>query len=329
MIVITSVTVVTVLAQDATHTNQSHIPAGTQAAGYDTGSGGIAWSSSDYAAHDKPFPAIHIDQDAGASDYLSDILDVESGAATPAECARWVANARANYNSAVRRGQRWPGIYCSQSTAGSVQSALGSAGISNVPFWIAEWGIGEAQAQSNVADGSGGGYPTIGWQYQNGTYVDYDVFSVPWLTTVSGPAQLGWNWCDKCQGMFYGWNASQGVCPDGGAHGGSKSYDYSMTYGTAPSGYQGSWHWCGKCQGLFYAPQQSSSVCPAGGRHDGSGSYSYAVAHGTIPSGDQARWNWCRKCHGMFYGPNDSNSRCPAGSTHNGTGSYDYGMTHR
>jgi hypothetical protein len=142
-----------------------------------------------------------------------------------------------------------------------VRSALGSAGISDIPFWIAQWRIGVAQARSNVANGSGGSYPTIGWQYQNGTYVDYDVFSVPWLTTVSGPAPLGWNWCDKCQGMFYGWNASHGACPAGGAHNGSKSYDYSMTYGTVPRGYQGA------------------------GRHGGSRSLSYAVAHGTIPPG--------------------------------------------
>jgi hypothetical protein len=209
-----------------------------------------------------------------------------------------------------------------------VQSALRSAGISDVPFWIAQWGIGVAQARSNVANGSGGSYPTIGWQYENGTYVDYDVFSVPWLTTVSGPAQLGWNWCYKCQGMFYGWNASHGVCPAGGAHNGSRSYDYSMTYGTVPRGYQGGWHWCGKCQGLFYNPQQSLSACPAGGRHGGSRSWSYAVAHGSIPPGDQARWNWCRKCRGMFYGPHQPSSRCPAGSTHNGTGSYNYGVAH-
>lgn len=76
------------LAQDATHINQSHIPAGTQAAGYDTGTGGIAWSAADFAAHDKPFPAVHIDQDASASHYTSDILDVEPSAASPAECAR-------------------------------------------------------------------------------------------------------------------------------------------------------------------------------------------------------------------------------------------------
>jgi hypothetical protein len=320
--------VVTVLAQDATGTNQSSIPSGTQAAGYDTGSGGIAWSSSDYSAHTKPFPAVHIDQDAGASDHLSDILDVESGAATAAECPGWVKQARANYDSAARPGQRWPGIYCSESTVAAVQSALSGAGITDVPFWVAAWGIGEAQAQSNVANGGSGPYPTIGWQYESGSAVDYDVFSVPWLTLVSGPAQLGWNWCSKCQGLFYGWNSSKGRCPAGGAHSSSGSGDYSITHNAAPSGYQADWNWCGKCQGFFYGPQQANSVCPAGATHDGRGSGNYAVPHAAIPPGYQSRWSWCSKCRGMFYSPDASASHCPAGATHDGSTSYDYGLKH-
>jgi hypothetical protein len=271
--------VVTVLAQDATGTNQSSIPSGTQAAGYDTGSGGIAWSSSDYSAHTRPFPAVHIDQDAGASDHLSDILDVESGAATTAECPGWIQQARANYDSAARPGQRWPGIYCSESTVASVQSALSGAGLTDVPFWVAAWGIGEAQAQSNVANGNSGPYPTIGWQYESGSAVDYDVFSVPWLTLVSGPAQLGWNWCGKCQGFFYGPQQANSVCPAGATHDGRGSGNYAVPHAAIPSGYQSRWSWCSKCRGMFYSPDASASHCPAGATHDGSTSYDYGLKH--------------------------------------------------
>ena len=42
--------------------------------------------------------------------------------------------------------------------------------------------------------------------------------------------QAGWNWCGKCQGLFFAGHGA-GVCPAGGGHAaGSGSYDYDMIF---------------------------------------------------------------------------------------------------
>jgi hypothetical protein len=38
--------------------------------------------------------------------------------------------------------------------------------------------------------------------------------------------QNGWNWCNKCTGLFYGPQQSSSYCPAGGQHDGSGSYNY-------------------------------------------------------------------------------------------------------
>ena len=40
--------------------------------------------------------------------------------------------------------------------------------------------------------------------------------------------QDNWRWCHKCQGLFFGGNATQGHCPAGGAHDHVGSGDYSL-----------------------------------------------------------------------------------------------------
>ena len=46
-------------------------------------------------------------------------------------------------------------------------------------------------------------------------------------------AQPGWRWCSKCQGLFYGGlgSARMGVCPAGGTHVNTASYNYFLFYG--------------------------------------------------------------------------------------------------
>jgi hypothetical protein len=152
---------------------------------------------------------------------------------------------------------------------------------------------------------------------------------------VSGAGiQNGWDWCDRCQGLFYGPGQSSSACPAGpGGHDGSESAGYVLYYGTSGSddglGFpvQADWAWCDKCQGLFYGPFQGSSLCPAGGRHDGSESYSYDVPYGQPSSVTgglnwQSGWAWCDKCQGLFYGPFQGSSWCPAGGRHDGSESY-------
>jgi len=89
--------------------------------------------------------------------------------------------------------------------------------------------------------------------------------------------QQNWSWCGKCTGLFYGPKQSYSICPAGGPHDGSGSYNYSVAYNTGQG--QPNWNWCLQCQGLFYGPQQSVSHCPAGGTHDGSRSYNYSVTY--------------------------------------------------
>jgi hypothetical protein len=172
------------LAVDATHNNASAIPRGMQAAGYDTGSSGIAWTAADYAAHPG---AVHIDQDARAGVPSSDVLDVESGAATPSECAGWVRAAWADFKSVARKGQRMPAIYTSADQVSAVVNALISGGIqSGVFLWIANWNLTEPQAQAEVL-AAAGPFPIIAVQYTDRAVVyDNDVFSSAWLADVSG-----------------------------------------------------------------------------------------------------------------------------------------------
>src|SRR5271163_4516191 len=129
------------LAFDVTASFFSDVPAGVQLAGYDTGSPDIVWTTALFAS--KP-GSIHIDQDVAASVVTADILDVENGAATFADCPVWVEKAQANYAANIRPGQRKPAIYCSADNVTNVVNALIAGGITGgVGLWIAHFGISE------------------------------------------------------------------------------------------------------------------------------------------------------------------------------------------
>lgn len=166
---------------DVTSSNFDVLKLGVQAAGYTTGSSDIRWVPEQWGQ----FPdAIRIDQDAKASDHTADILDVESGAATPAECASWAKQAQASFHNAVRPGQRDPGIYCSGSSVTAVVNALVAGGVTHCNLWVAHWGIGMNGALS-MLNSSTGPYPIIGVQYaDNGSY-DSDVWLTSWLNNRS------------------------------------------------------------------------------------------------------------------------------------------------
>lgn len=173
----------TVPAYDAMQMNIGSLPSG-QAAGYATGSPWIAWTEADWDAHPG---AVRVDQDPRASDLTADILDVESGAATPADAATWYRRALADYVQATRPGQRWPAIYMSRGGVTDVADALIAGGITSGPgLFIAEYGaLTEAQARAVVANPAGP-FPVIGFQWKDAGSYDCDVFSVPWLQAVSG-----------------------------------------------------------------------------------------------------------------------------------------------
>lgn len=171
-----------VVGFDATHENVSKLPRRCQAAGYTTGSASIKWTDADWGK----FPgAVRIDQD-GATDPSADVLDVESGAAAPAQCPGWAKKAAADYASAKRLGQRSPAIYTSASNVTPVVNALIAGGVrSGVGLWVANWNLTEAQAIADVQAASGP-FPIIGIQYASGQFFDSDIFDHAWLTTVSG-----------------------------------------------------------------------------------------------------------------------------------------------
>lgn len=87
--------------------------------------------------------------------------------------------------------------------------------------------------------------------------------------------QIGWRWCNKCQGLWYGPNQASSNCPEGSTHSqtGSGNYAVANFVGAGQTG----WRWCNKCQGLWYGPNQSTSNCPEGGTHSLSGSGSYRI----------------------------------------------------
>lgn len=188
---------------DATSSNFNVLKFGMKVAGYTTGTPDIRWTAEQFAQ----FPdAIRIDQDARASDPTADILDVEAGAATIAECAPWVKAARQNWLNAKRPGQREPGIYCSKSTVTAVANALVAGGVDRCPLWVASWGITENEVLS-MLQGSGGPYPIVGVQFQNFPAFDESLFLNSWLNNVSRKAQMneppgqwnpgsGWEWAD-------------------------------------------------------------------------------------------------------------------------------------
>lgn len=184
-------TVNTIAMYDATSENEKFLPPGQLVAGYDTQAGGgtgfIAWTAAQWAAHTKPYPAVHVDQDANASDPLADVLDIEAGAATESEIVSWLTRARTDYEQVKRPGQRNPALYCSVANVPSIVALLQSAKLSGVPFWVADYSISGTEAARLVSTATGP-YPAIGYQYSSGANFDDDVMSLPWVTTVSKAA---------------------------------------------------------------------------------------------------------------------------------------------
>lgn len=168
---------------DCIHINVPSAPRGAQLAGYTTGTPDIQWTDADWAK----FPgAVRIDQDFAAVDHSADVLDVESGAATPGDCPHWATSATADFFAATRPGQRMPAVYTSADNVTNVANALVNNGVkSGVGLWVANWNLTESQAIADVL-AAAGPFPIIGVQYGSGTWGDFDVWSAGWLSHVSG-----------------------------------------------------------------------------------------------------------------------------------------------
>jgi len=121
-----------------------NIPDGTaRVAGYVTGSGDVPWSQADWSR----FPAaarVRIAQQPGTDPITADVLDVETGAATPADSAGWIL-------SRIVAGYTWSAVYGTASTLKAVRSALIAFApapwwYGHVYCWLAEWSLSEEQA---------------------------------------------------------------------------------------------------------------------------------------------------------------------------------------
>jgi|SRR5215472_9789598 len=172
------------IGYDYTAGGYPHAPGGPVVAGYTTGSGDVPWTAEMWAAHPD---AVRICQDAGATDTTADVLDVESGAATIADVVPWARAAIAHFNAGTRPGQRRPLIYASASLLTPIANALTAGLLVNgeVGFWVAHWGVSEAQAIADVVN-AGGNWPIHAFQFANTSqYYDSDIFSDTWLAARS------------------------------------------------------------------------------------------------------------------------------------------------
>lgn len=140
-------------------------------------------------------------------------------------------------------------------------------------------------------DDTAGGVCPHGGNHQNDTsYFNYCIphgGSNEATDEYGNGVQLGWRWCYKCQGLFWGSAAAESWCPDGQHHVvTSTAYVYDLPYGQPQLTWepnaiiiygQPGWLYCGKCRGLFFGHGTTSGgVCPYGGAHSQySGSSNY------------------------------------------------------
>jgi hypothetical protein len=117
------------------------LPAGADVyAGYDDGH----WpDAAAIAARFGGKPVVRITVLPG--DNEGDVLDVESGDATPQQAPAWVQRRRAD-------GHTWPTVYCSESVWSSVIAAFNDAGVPQPFYWVAAYpGAGAAVPAGAVA----------------------------------------------------------------------------------------------------------------------------------------------------------------------------------
>lgn len=210
---------------------------GTLMAGYTTGSGDVPWTTAQFTAHPG---AIRINQSPrGAdADSTADVYDIEPQAGTIDSIPAWVNQAWTSYQTGKRPGQRTPCLYLNRSELTPAVNQLNAAGItSGVSIWLAA--PMTEQAATQVLNTAGGPFPVVGVQYAFFDAFDVSLFSAAWVNNVSkapaatpaGPGtQIGWEFCGKCQGLFYGPGQSFSVCPAGGKHDGSHSHSYQLGY---------------------------------------------------------------------------------------------------
>lgn len=123
--------------------------------------GAYAWPE---AAWQNWPTAVHVRITVFAHDAFGDVLDVETGDATPAQAPGWLI---------ARRSQgAFPSVYCNASTWPSVRAAIQAAGLLEPPYFIAQYDGDPTIPPDWQAAGC------VAKQYQGGMTAPYDLSSV-------------------------------------------------------------------------------------------------------------------------------------------------------
>jgi len=192
----------------------SGLPGVQLIAGYDTGTADIRWTPATWAM----FPSlvhVHIDQGGpGAPVYSANVMDIETGAWSPAQAGPWCSNCTAPR----------PTIYCNRSNLAASFASAQTAPRFQGDVWLAYpgWqpgqslpvlpGIRYAAVQNQLS--AGGGLYDLSvvldpaWPETGSESMPYPQFAA------------GYRTCYKCSAVFFqptpaGW---ANVCPAGGAH---------------------------------------------------------------------------------------------------------------
>lgn len=187
---------------------------------YVTGTSDIAWTSEEKDLWSEHATMVSIDQGYRSPVMTTAIVrDVEPGCWTAASAVN-----RAMWDKTVAR----PTIYTDLDMLPEVLSAgwTGDLWLA-IPGWtegksLPEHGncvIVAVQNEENVSD-----------LYDSSIVLDkWWPEKEPAVTTEKTEAQSGWNWCAKCQGLFYGPRVTESACPRGGTHEDNGSGNYTLT----------------------------------------------------------------------------------------------------
>lgn len=139
------------------------IPADAPAvAGYVNGK--YTWSDSDWRRFATPLKLMI----TISADMHGDVLDVETGDATPDQAVNWVRQSRAD-------GNPYPGVYCNSNLWPTVKAAFGAHQVAQPWYWIADY-----DGLATIPDGA------LAKQYRNpptsGGHFDISAISAPLIT---------------------------------------------------------------------------------------------------------------------------------------------------
>jgi hypothetical protein len=83
--------------------------------------------------------------------------------------------------------------------------------------------------------------------------------------------QIGWRYCGKCQGLFWGPSAAVSICPapdlslENPPHAITSNTIYDMLFGGWASNVlilQSGWNYCSVCRGLYWGNGAAAGICP-------------------------------------------------------------------